>query len=63
MDPGTFQLIYLIAASGSQLVPLLLQIDTSKLTPDQKVQWEGLISRIKTAQDMVTPYIKEPEVK
>ncbi len=63
MDPGTFQLIYLIAASVSQLVPLLLQIDTSKLTPDQKVQWEGLISRIKTAQDMVTPYIKEPEVK
>jgi len=61
MDPATFQLAVLIANLASQLLPLIFSIDTSQFTPEQKVEWDGLIARIKAAQEMVTPYVKEPE--
>jgi len=63
MDPATFQLILLISQMVSQFLPLLLKIDTSIFTPEQKLEWDSLIARIKSAQDIVTPYVKEPENK
>jgi hypothetical protein len=62
MDRATLQLAMLIGSLVSQLIPLLYKIDLSQLTPEEKVEWDDMIQRIKDAQELVTAYEKEPEV-
>jgi hypothetical protein len=55
------QLAILVGSLISQLIPLLYKIDTSAFTPEEKAKWDAMILRIKEAQELVTPYVKEPE--
>ena len=60
MDPVTFQLIMAGLSVGSQALTLYGQ-NKEKMTIEQAAMAEGMISRINAAQNLVTPYVVEPE--
>jgi len=61
MDPATFQLIMMGLSIGSQALQTFITSKQS-MTPEQILLLQPFIERITLAQNMVTPYQKEPTV-
>ena len=59
MDPATVQLIMLGLSVGSQALQTFLATRAT-MTPEQILLLKPFVDRITAAQNMVTPYQKEP---
>jgi hypothetical protein len=61
MDPATFALIQSVLSTGIQGLSMYFSAQNAgTLTPEQQIVGQALVDRIRSVQELVTPYIKEP---